>query len=320
MLTGRRLALLLAALAAGTATLTPALAQQEEPSYFKRSREGWFWQDPERFQSPPPVPAQAASAAVAPAPKPLTSQERDLAAFEAFKRRFEQSLNAATENPSEENVALFLELYAQARAKASVFADTAQAVAVRMPWIDETFSGSRPSLPTAMAAYDSITMQDRDQLLREMSLSWGLYFFYRRNCAYCHLMAPQLRLFQDKYGFTVFPVTMDGGVLPDFPNSARDAGLSDMVAEALKIPPQHFVVPALVLARPATREVVPIGFGALNMTQMVERIALAARVRDHAAGQASLTAIDALVGQRPAQSAIERARKPLAAPAAGSGG
>lgn len=305
-----------------------AFAQADaDGNYWKRSREGWFWGD----NPPPPVPVPPAAAASAvalasPAPAVTTAPvrpaalQKDLDAFEAFKRAFEDSINAATQNPTDENVARFLELYAQARAKASVFSDTAQAVAVRMPWLDETFSGARPTLPSAMKAFDSITMQDRDQLLREMAQSWGLYFFFRRNCAYCHLQAPQLKAFQEKYGFTVYAVSMDGGTLPDFPNAARDNGLAANVADVLKIPQQHFVVPALVLARPATREVVPIGFGAMNMDQMVQRIALASRVRERSTGQGSLTAINALTGQGPQISAMDLAARPLAGPSANRSG
>jgi conjugal transfer pilus assembly protein TraF len=305
------MALPLLAWAQPAASDAAAWPEASAAPYWKRSREGWFWgetpEQPVRVV-PPPAPA-ASSAAPLPNSRRSPAVQQDLDAFEAFKREFEDSINAATQNPSEENVARFLELYAQARAKASVFSDTAQAVAVRMPWLDESNFGARPTLRSAMAAYDSITQQDRDQLLREMAQSYGLYFFFRKNCAYCHLQAPQLKAFQEKYGFTVYAVSLDGGVLPDFPHAVRDNGLMASVADTLKIPQQHFVVPALVLARPSTREVVPIGFGAMNMSQMVDRIALASRVRDRSAGMTSHTSIHALTGQVPQVSAIDRAAR-----------
>lgn len=291
-------------------------ADSTEAPFFKRAKEGWFWYvDPPL--PPAPVPAPPAVAAPKPAtPKDaaLSQQERDLAAFKEFQLKFERALNAATMNPSESNVAHFLEVYAESRRKASVFSDTAQAVAMRMPWIDETFTGGRPTSPPAMRAYDSIRMQDRDQLMRELAASYGLYFFFRANCAYCHVQAPLLRQFQDKYGFTVFAVSMDGSSLPQFPNAARDNGLVARMAETLGIPTQHFVTPAVVLAQPASGLVVPVGFGAMNMDEMVERIATVVRVRDRGAGQAPRSQIAALVGEAP--SAARPAPADIGQPAA----
>jgi conjugal transfer pilus assembly protein TraF len=279
--------------AAGSAASKQPDAEERELNYFKRSKEGWFWHE----EIPPPVaPPEPAKPEPKPEP-PMSAQERDLVAFKAFQVAFERSMQAATQNPSEANVARFLELYAQARRKASMFGDSAQALAVRMPWIDETFSGGRPSAPSAMRAYDSIRMQDNDQLMLELAQTHGLYFFFRSNCAYCHVQAPLLRQFQSKYGFTVFAVSMDGSSLPQFPNAVRDNGLAASIAQTMGVPMQHFATPAIVLARPSTREVVPVGFGVMNMDEIVERIAMVVRVRDQGAGQATPSQVAALTGQ-----------------------
>lgn len=280
--------------AAQPARPAPAASQAAQASAaspisaWQRSREGWFWyidplpDEPDTKPAASAVPAapDAAVPAAKPPPRPKTQEELDLEGFETFKVEVERALQAATYNPSEANVVRFLELYALARRKASLLADNASAIAVRMPWIDETNSGSRPTLPAAVRAYDSVRQQDRDQLMRELAGSYGLYFFFRRNCAYCHLQAQMLKQFEAKYGFTVFPVSLDGGTVPEYPSAARDNGLARQVGDAMGVPPQHFVVPAVVLAKPATREVVPVGFGVMNMDQMAERIALVVRVRD----------------------------------------
>jgi conjugal transfer pilus assembly protein TraF len=129
-----------------------------------------------------------------------------------------------------------------------------------------------------------------------------------------------LKQFEAKYGFTVFPVSLDGGTVPEYPNAARDNGLARQVADAMGVPPQHFVVPAVVLARPATREVVPVGFGVMNMDQMAERIALVVRVREQstaAAGDAGDDRAWARSGLSPSANA---ALTGAAAPASGAYG
>lgn len=311
-------ALLLAAISV-SATAQPAAPasaaggadEVQEAPYWHRAKDGWFWQ---KDQAPAPKPK-------APEPKPepaLSADDRDLAELNEFKVRLERALNVATQNPSEANVMRYLEMLTQARQKASVFADTAQAIAVRMPWIDNTLTGGgRPSQPTAQRAYDSIQMQDRDQLLREMAQSYGLYFFFRRNCAYCHVQAPMLKQFQQKYGFTVYAVTLDGGTLPDFPGAVKDNGLAQRVADMLGVPAQHFVVPAVILAKPSSREVVPVGFGAMTMDEMADRVAMVVRVKDGGAGRGTSSTMAALVGAEqpapgrfPAQEALPRSLQP----------
>ncbi len=282
-----------------------------EVPYWRRAKEGWFWQKDVAPVAKPKAPEQK------PVPA-ISADDRDLAELHGFKLKLERALNVATQNPSEANVMRYLEMLTQARQKASVFADTAQAVAVRMPWIDNTLTGGgRPSQPTAQRAHDSIQMQDRDQLLREMAQSYGLYFFFRRNCAYCHVQAPMLKQFQQKYGFTVYAVTLDGGSLPDFPGAVQDSGLAEKVADAMGVPTQHFIVPAVVLARPSTREVVPVGFGAMTMDQMADRVAMVVRVKDGGAGRGTRSSMAALVGaednateQFPVQRSLQRHAQP----------
>lgn len=291
-------AMMTLAAAAAIAQASPAASAPDadevpELPYWRRAKEGWFWQkDPPPVVKPKPQEAK---------PEPaLSADDRDLTEFNDFKVKLERALNVATQNPSDANVMRYLEMVTLARQKASVFADTAQAVAFRMPWIDNTLTGGgRPSQPTAQRAYDSIQMQDRDQLLREMAQSYGLYFFFRRNCAYCHVQAPMLKQFQMKYGFTVYAVTLDGGALPDFPGAVQDGGLAEQVADAMGVPTQHFVVPAVVLAKPSTREVVPVGFGAMTMDEMADRVAMMVRVKDGGAGKGTRSSVAALVGAEP---------------------
>lgn len=264
--------------------------QEADANVWRLNRQGYFWYiDPPKEAAPvekKPEPSKA----------PAEPMDSDLKAFEAFKVLLEKSMNAATQNPSPQNVARFLNLYGEARGKARAFSDAAQTMAVSMPWIDPTFAGVRPIQPNAMRAYDMVAMQDRDQTIKEMSSSYGLYFFFRGNCAYCHVLAPMLQQFAQKYGFTVLPVSMDGSKLDEFPNSRVDNGLAGQIAESLGIPTQHFVVPAVILAKPSTKDVVPVGFGAMTMEEMADRIAGVVRVRGQGAGRPARTAISALVG------------------------
>ncbi|MBQ0961751.1 conjugal transfer protein TraF [Ideonella sp. 4Y11] len=260
--------------------------------YWQSHRDGWFWyQDPEMEPEKPPQAQPATPAA-------LTADDRDLEEFKAFQQRLERSLNAAIINPNEANLGRFLELWAESRRKASTFTDLAQAVAMRMPWVDETAQGTRPPNPAAQRVFDQVQSQQNDDLMRSLSRTHGLYFFFRGDCAYCHAFSPMLKQFEQKYGFTVFAISMDGAGLPLFPRPARDSGQAARVMESLGIPAEQFQVPFTVLAQPGAREVLPVGFGPMTAGELVERIALLVRMRDEPGSNAATPVMNSLGGSR----------------------
>jgi conjugal transfer pilus assembly protein TraF len=286
------------------------------PGYWRSSKDGWFWYHDPRMDPPPEaLPADKAVPQVMAAPPPLTALERDLKAHESFKLRLEQSLNAAVVNPSDPNLARFLELWAETRHKAEVFTDRAQALAVRMPWVDETSRGTRPQNAAAMRVYDQVRGQEKDELVRSLAQTHGLYFFFRGDCAYCHAFAPMLKQFETKYGFTVFPISLDGAGMPLYPRPMRDNGISAQVMQALQMPEGAMQVPFTVLAQPSTREVLPVGFGPMTAADIVERIWLLNRMR-----QASTEAADGNTAGNTADAAfgaVQRPRLPVGNEAAG---
>ena len=127
--------------------------------------------------------------------------------------------------------------------------------------------------------FDQVQGEQKDELMRRLAQTHGLYFFFRGDCAYCHAHAPMLKQFEQKYGFTVFAISLDGQGMPLYPHPARDNGMSQQVMQALRIPEQHFQVPFTVLANPRTHEVLPVGFGPMTSAEMVDRISMVVRSR-----------------------------------------
>jgi conjugal transfer pilus assembly protein TraF len=74
-----------------------------------------------------------------------------------------------------------------------------------------------------------------------------------------------LREFEAKFGLTVVPISVDGGpLLPVFPNPKIDNG----IARALDVRE----VPALFLVEPRGGKIVPIGYGVLSESELLERL------------------------------------------------
>jgi len=147
--------------------------------------------------------------------------------------------------------------------KSALFADKWQRVVWQTPELDYSLTG-RPTNGFAIDVYDQQLRDKQSNTLRALARTHGLFFFFRSDCPYCHKFAPVLRRFSEQYGLLVLPVSLDGGVLPDFPNAVTDNG----IAASLNVT----VVPALFLAVPGSRQMTPIGFGLMAETELVERM------------------------------------------------
>lgn len=258
---------------------SPACAADGEPFHNRNPREGWFWyQDPPAPKKPPKeLPPKPAAGPATPAATPAAN--RDLAAFKDFQRRMEEALQMAVINPSEPNVLNYLSLWQESKQKASVFTDVAQAVAWRTPSVNDDFQGVRPTSPAATQVFDQQREEQQAATVIGLARTHGMFFFFRSDCPYCHAMAPMLKQFGAKYGMTIYPISMDGGGLPEYPQPQRDNGIAARLIAELGIPPEDFQVPFTVLARPGTREVLPVGFGVMSAAEMVERIDMVMKLR-----------------------------------------
>jgi len=64
--------------------------------------------------------------------------------------------------------------------------------------------------------------------LMKMAQDFGLFFFFKEACTYCHAFAPLVKSFAETYGFAVKVVSGDNlsEGLKEFPSAVIDKGLS----------------------------------------------------------------------------------------------
>lgn len=232
-------------------------------SYWGERGEGWFWyKDP-----PPPAPKKKKDdkAPSAPAGKqaPATVAEKALQEFQALQKRVEETQKIAIMYPTPENAKAFMQAYQEAKDRSSTFTDVVQRTMWVNPEYDYNFRG-RPTNPAAMAVFDQDVLKERDDVVRKLAKTHGLFFFFRSDCPYCHAMAPMIKQFQSRYGVNVIPVSLDGGTLPQFPNAIRDNGIAQNLGVS--------TVPATFMAIPREKQIVPIGYGVMNLEEMADRI------------------------------------------------
>lgn len=230
-------------------------------TYWRQHREGWFW-----YRDPlPPKPRP---------PSITPKKPKDLADFESLQQRLEELKRVAVMNPSDTNLLAYMRFQRMVMDKSQVFADRWQRLVWSAPDLDYGLSG-RPTNAMAINVFDD-QQRDRDaQTVRTLAATHGLIFVFRSDCPFCHRFAPILKRFEQDYGMTVLAISLDGGTLPDYPDARPDNGMAARLNAT--------AVPALYLTAPARREIRPVGFGLMSMSDLLERVAALARDRTDAA-------------------------------------
>ena len=229
-------------------------------TYWRQHREGWFW-----YRDPlPPKPRP---------PSTTPKKPKDLADFESLQQRLEELKRVAVMNPSDTNLLAYMRFQRMVMEKSQVFADRWQRLVWSAPDLDYGLSG-RPTNAMAINVFDD-QQRDRDaQTVRTLAATHGLIFVFRSDCPFCHRFAPILKRFEQDYGMTVLAISLDGGTLPDYPDARPDNGMAARLNAT--------AVPALYLTAPARREIRPVGFGLMSMSDLLERVAALSRDRTDA--------------------------------------
>lgn len=231
------------------------------PAYFREREDGWFWyRDPAKPSPPIPLPVEA--------PRPLPDErvtesdaEDPVKRIARQRERLERIQALAILEPTRQNVAAYLEQHQALMEQSERFADTWQQVVWTTPVLDNSLRA-----PTGSAAYvrADADAEGLDQRLTEAAQHYGLMFFFRGSCPYCHQFAPVLKAFSERYGFSVVAVTLDGGTLPTFPQPKTN----DAAATALEVES----VPAVYLIEPRQRTVAPASFGFIGYSELAQRV------------------------------------------------
>lgn len=233
-----------------------AQPQAQQPSYWS----GSTWQDPDRgflWYAPAKPPAEPPKKA-AKAKKPYTQlTNKELGA------EIERLLAVAVEKQTPEAVKEYMFLQQYAMDRASSFSDVFRRTVWTTPELDYSLR-SRPTNAIALAAYDQQRDGKRASVSNQLGKTHGVFFFFRGSCTYCHQLAPILKMYQRMYGVEVFPVSIDGGTMPEFPNARPDNGAS----QNLNIT----AVPAVFLADKRTGQIQPIGYGVMSLEEIVNRV------------------------------------------------
>jgi conjugal transfer pilus assembly protein TraF len=235
-------------------------SETTDPFWQERTR-GWFWYEKKPDDREPPVPRLPATGSAKPDGKEKKPPE--VITHEALTKRADELMKIAFVNPTKANVEAYLRVQTMLVNKSSTFADVWQRVIWENPELDFAAQG-RPVNAAAIKVYDREQDSRQRQTIASLVKDHALLFFFKSDCPYCHQFAPLLKNFEAAYGLRIFPVSLDGGGLPDFREFRTDAGQ----AQRLNVT----AVPAVYLVNPSTNHIKPIGFGILSETELANRL------------------------------------------------
>lgn len=197
-----------------------------------------------------------------PTKKAKTAEEQALEDLERLTKMLKAKKALAIMQPSPENVAAYIAAQEALMNRASLFSDVWRRVVWQHPELN--YELKRPVNNAAISTYTGTRKAAETKTLDEINKEWGLFFFFRSDCPYCHRLAPTLKFLSEAYGITVFPVSTDGRGLPEYPNPQRDNGL------VAKLGVQQ--VPMLVLGNIKDKRLIPLGSGVISAQDVIERI------------------------------------------------
>lgn len=223
-------------------------AQAHTSHFFERHAEGWHWyevpQAPVEENQKEPIPLSSTDI--------ITKQKKEL----------EGALHQAVVSGNPRDVLAYLHKQKALMDQSSRFAQAWQVAILTQPQFDE-----RVKHPTEQFAHDAhYTLQQdkRMTLIKSLSAEYGLFFFFKADCPYCHVFAPIVKGFAEVYAWEVLPISLDGSVLDEFPHPQPDNGISEKLGIQ--------AAPALIAIHPQTKKMIPLAYGVASMEEIERRV------------------------------------------------
>lgn len=200
---------------------------QEVPSYYADKDRGWYWKEPIPDESKPTL-----HEATETPPSALVPIEAGPAPFTPawMRDQLPKYRDIAIANPTTENVKAYFLLQRYSMDMAERFALVAQQVVLGDPMLDE--NTRRPTSTFGAEVFDSVARQHRDELVKQIGATAGIWYFYKSDCPYCKAQNPIIDRLAKQYDLTILPVALDGQPMPDgmFPNFVADRGHAEQLS------------------------------------------------------------------------------------------
>ncbi|MBY0272291.1 MAG: type-F conjugative transfer system pilin assembly protein TraF [Alphaproteobacteria bacterium] len=243
---------------------SPKIGSSFKLAFFERHAEGWHWY--EEFSRDSKIEERKKNSSGRSSP---FSSSTPTEKIEAQRKELETKLHTAILEPSHENIITYILAQKALMDQSQRFSEVWKEVVLRTPSLDETLV--HPVDQNARHIYYQEKHQDITKRIKALAQEYGLFFFFKGECAYCHHFAPVVKDFAKKHGWSVLGVSLDGSTLTEFPGARRDNGM------AARLQVSH--VPALIAFHPSSGQMIPLAYGLVSESEIEERVELLTRVQ-----------------------------------------
>lgn len=206
--------------------------------WWERGDEGWFF-----YKDPLKEEKNEIKEKEKPEKNPEPQAPKTPVLFtEKMKKLGEELLSRAMEKPTIENVRAYMEYNRLMMKLSENFALSWQKVLMMYPELE----GPAPVSDSDKDLYFDAVKEREKEILYQLSRKAGLFFFYDGSCPFCERQVYYLKRFLAENPFFVIkPVSLDGTVFFEFPDTAMDNGISQRLGVSR--------VPSIFLAFPPDR-------------------------------------------------------------------
>lgn len=247
-----------------TITLSPQFVSSAFPS---PDLPGWHWYNEVLEEERENPPIEIADFLLALSPEqlkyvPIDGLDLDQLPTEVLKVLIEAKKVRALDSPDVEVVTDYFKVQKAAFDRSRKFTDMWALALYTQPELD--FHTTNPTSGAGHTIRSQMVRGDEDALLHQVKDEAGLFFFFTSTCGYCQQEAKILKSFSDSFGWKVFPVTVDGKGLPEFPDPQLDNGMGEQLGVSY--------YPTILLSLPGDRYLVKVGAGFLTLEDIRVRV------------------------------------------------
>lgn len=243
--------------------VSQARAQQLGDDFYcaERNLGRWFYCEPPQEEDEEPEAAETA----APASPPADAEAALAAEARAFMERLENARLIAAYDPTPERIETYLRMQWQATENADRFSRIWQETLWNVPSLDYTVQF--PVTQYGRHQWDDVRQVNIEATLDGIGERFGIFYFFRSDCPYCHRFNPVLADFAQRNSITIQAVSVDGGPNEVFQDYRINQGQFERLLEG-----ESAVVPAVMLLDTFTNEHHWVSFGLISQDELASRI------------------------------------------------